>query len=82
MTDYVPRYRIVSSELGHEPQMSYLIRGAERWVPLALSGYWADPDEWNAETSRVRMIVSDHALAESVIAKARAANGSHISTVN
>ncbi len=81
MSDYVPRYRIVSSELGHEPQMSYIVRGAERWVPLALSGYWADPDEWNSDAARVRVVVVDKVLAEATIAKARAANGTHILTV-
>ena len=81
MTEYVPRYRIISSALGHEPQMSYLIRGVERWVPLALDGLWADPDEWNADASRVRVVVSDHALAERAILRARTTNGSNIVSI-
>jgi len=81
MTDYVPNYRIVSSELGHEPQMSFLCKGGERWVALNLDGFWADAGEYSSEHCRVRFIVSDLALAQQAIIKARAANGTNISTV-
>ena len=84
MTDapsYVPRYRVVSSELGHEPQMSFDMPGGERWIPLNLEGYWADPDETGESAGRVRFIVSDLGLAQRAIVRAQATNKTNISTV-
>jgi len=78
MTDYRPEYRVVESAAGFEPQIKYLVRGDDRWFALLPSGYWADPDEWNEDESKTRVIVSTREKAERAVTRARAINQDNI----
>jgi len=81
MSEYTPQYRIVEREHGFEPQMSFLVRGTERWFPLNREGYWVYPDGWDDDETTVRVIMPDRAMAERSLARAKAINGTNISVV-
>jgi hypothetical protein len=74
---YVPQFRIIETVEGFSPQMSYLVRGKDRWFSLLRDGHWADPDGWNVDDSdgeSVTVFMQTREMADAAIAKARKIN--------
>jgi hypothetical protein len=74
---YAPEYRISETSEGFEPQMKYLVGGAERWYALLETGYMADPNVWafgSSGESYVRVCLPRREMAERAILRAKTIN--------
>jgi hypothetical protein len=69
-------YRVVRVRGGFEPQQSYSAGwdGHRFWTPLAVTGYWADPDSFNFGKVTKRPAPVSRAEATQAIGRAKSLN--------
>ena len=74
MNDFKPEYRVTERDGGFQPEIKCLVRDRERWFALLPTGYWADPDGWNADDTFVRVILPTREMADAAILRAKTIN--------